>query len=781
MSSTHDLFSYRPNRQTSLLVWMLLVSFGSVILLAVTISSSLKQNIDERNENVVHTTRIVERSITRTLESVETTLRSLAQDLHGETAEKLSTGWARDRIKRAIQFSPHIRQIILLSNDTILVDSSERSEGLQLSFDALHLMGSSKQLNNGLNIGRTVQQRFLPIQGEPSGRSSRRSLIPLSFTVSAYENKPVIRLVVALNASYLAMLFTEGRADETLHVGLVRSDGVILLNHNLMSDWGAEIQALVKSDRDEQARFSAGEGVTGEYVVQRLSSRYAVALVQEVVHSDTLYTWLERNRQLLFFLIIALVAIIAATWWLIWDSRSRRVLEAEVGLLFEAIDQSPVTIVITDNNRMIRYINPAFTRMMGLTEQHVLGNSAAILKSGETPESTYKSLRKCLEQGQSWSGEFINRTLSGERITVACTVSSVRNAQGKVTHHVGVMADVSAAKEADKELRIAAASFEVQAGMIVTDEKGIILRVNPAFTQMTGYSANEVIGRTPAVLRSGQHGAAFYQEMYACLNEDGFWEGEIWNRRKSGEIYPEWLVVSTVLDVDGEITNFVGSFTDISERKAAEEKITRLAFYDPLTKLPNRRLFNDRLPHVMHTSSRSGQFGALMMLDLDHFKAINDTKGHDVGDALLVDVSNRLTHILREGDSVIRMGGDEFLVMLENLGTLQELAALQIERVATKILEHLAAPYVISNHEFRIGASIGIELFRGTDVSSDDILKHADIALYESKDAGRNTFRFFRAFMLDEISAAVEMTQALRNALDQSHLDLYVQPQVDSS
>lgn len=781
MSSTPDLLSYRPNRQISLVVWMLLVSVGSFLLLGLTIGSSLSQNIEKRNEHITHTTRIIERGLTRTLESVETTLLSLAEDLRSDAGDDFRTPWVRERISRAIQFSPHIRQVVLLRNDRVLVDSSRQAEGLALDLERLQLSGGGELLNSGLQLGNTVPQRFLPIQGEAQDPHSRRSLIPLSFVVAAADNRPRISLVVALNAAYLQKLLDEGNFSERKqHSALLRADGTALLQNNLLRQWHSEVQTLLTSGLDEQTYSHSGSGVSSTFSSLRLSSRYPVAVLQQVQHRDTLMTWLQSNRMLLTLLLISVSAIIATTLWLIWDSRRRRVLEAEVGLLFEAIDQSPVTVVITDNKRIIRYINPAFTRLMGVTEAQAVGRSAAILKSGETPERTYELLRRALAQGRAWSGEFINRKVNGELITVACTISSVHNRRGEVTHHVGVMADISANKDAERELRIAAASFEVQAGMMVTDAQGKILRVNPAFTQMTGYSIEEVVGQSPAILKSGQHDAAYYQQMYDSLANMGYWEGEIWNRRKNGEIYPEWLVVSAVRDGDGVITNYVGSFTDISERKAAEEKITRLAFYDPLTKLPNRRLFNDRLPHLMRTSARSNQFGALMIIDLDHFKAINDTKGHDVGDGLLVEVAKRLSDTLRESDSIVRMGGDEFLVMLENLGPHQELALMQTERVASKVLDQLTQEFLIAGFELRISASIGIELFRGTEMSSDDILKHADIALYEAKDAGRNAFRFFNSGMLEQISAAVEMAQALRDALDRRQLELYVQPQVDN-
>ena len=222
-------------------------------------------------------------------------------------------------------------------------------------------------------------------------------------------------------------------------------------------------------------------------------------------------------------------------------------------------------------------------------------------------------------------------------------------------------------KQAEQELRIAATAFDAQEGIFVTNVDGIILRVNQAFCQMTGYSKEEAIGKTPALLNSGRHDSEFYRLMWETLARDHFWQGEIWNRRKNGEVYPEWLNITAVTNAEGQVTKYIASFSDITQHKAADDKIKRLAFYDPLTQLPNRRLLNDRLSQAMAASKRSGCYGAVMFLDLDNFKPLNDTHGHEVGDLLLIEVVDRLKSCVREMDTVARFGGDEFVVMLSEL------------------------------------------------------------------------------------------------------------------
>jgi diguanylate cyclase (GGDEF)-like protein len=270
--------------------------------------------------------------------------------------------------------------------------------------------------------------------------------------------------------------------------------------------------------------------------------------------------------------------------------------------------------------------------------------------------------------------------------------------------------------------------------------------------------------------------------MWRTLQHTGHWQGEIWNRRKCGEIYPEWLTISAVVDDQGQLTHYVSTFSDISNLKVAESEIHHLAFYDPLTALPNRRLLLNRLEKAQQAGKRSGQFGALLIIDLDNFKTLNDTLGHDVGDQMLVEVAKRLTNCIRGGDTAARQGGDEFVVMLEELGNDAASAGVQAETVAEKIRLELCRPYWLKGDRphFR-SASIGISLFRGQDKSLEVLHKQADIALYEAKDAGRNAIRFFDHAMQMAIDDRAALEAGLRDALTRGEFVLYVQPQVDSA
>lgn len=330
-----------------------------------------------------------------------------------------------------------------------------------------------------------------------------------------------------------------------------------------------------------------------------------------------------------------------------------------------------------------------------------------------------------------------------------------------------------------QELRIAAAAFESQEGMYITDANLLILRVNSAFTRITGYEAVDVVGETPAMFRSDRHPPTFYDSLYAEVAQHGTWQGELWAKRKNGDTYPVYASTTAVRSDDGVLTHYVFAIVDITERKAAEEEIRSLAFYDPLTNLPNRRLLMDRLRHALATSARNNHEGALLFVDLDNFKRLNDTRGHDIGDLLLAQVAQRLSGCLREGDTVARLGGDEFVVLLEELSTDARDAAERADWVAEKILSSLNQPYFLDNKEHHSTPSIGVCLFKGQSVSVDDLLKQADLAMYQSKAAGRNAIRFFDPAMQAAVSANAAMEADMRTALAEEQFLLYYQPQVD--
>ncbi len=329
-------------------------------------------------------------------------------------------------------------------------------------------------------------------------------------------------------------------------------------------------------------------------------------------------------------------------------------------------------------------------------------------------------------------------------------------------------------RRVDEELRQSATVFEnTSDGVMITDAEVRILAVNRAFVELTGYGADEIRGQTPRVLQSGRHGRSFYEAMWASVRERGRWHGEIWNRRKNGEVYPELLSISVVRDEAGRITNYVGVFSDISALKESEARFEHLAHHDPLTGLPNRLLFNARVEHAVARAQRTGDRMAVLFLDLDRFKDVNDSFGHPAGDELLREVARRLTACVRSDDTVARLGGDEFTILLEDLPD-RETAGV----VAAKSMQGLSAPFVVQGFEVYVTACIGISLFPEDGRDATTLLKHADSAMYRAKEEGRSSYGFYTAELTESTVERFILENSLRRAIQQGELVLHFQPQV---
>ncbi|OGS91325.1 MAG: hypothetical protein A2Z95_07920 [Gallionellales bacterium GWA2_60_18] len=357
---------------------------------------------------------------------------------------------------------------------------------------------------------------------------------------------------------------------------------------------------------------------------------------------------------------------------------------------------------------------------------------------------------------------------------------TVFDVSGKPLRSVGMTQDITEQKLNEEALRVAAITFETHDAIMITDAEANIIRVNRAFSEITGYLPEEVLGQNPRMMNSGRHDRAFYIEMWQQLTHIGTWSGEVWDRRKNGEVYPKWLTITAIRDERGETSRYVAIFSDITERKQAEEEIRNLAFYDPLTSLPNRRLFMERLRAALPASARHRDYGAVMFLDMDKFKLLNDTLGHHCGDLMLVEVAKRIKSCVREMDTVARLGGDEFTVLIEGMANDEQDASRKAGTVAEKIREALAHPYRLGEHEYHSTPSIGIALFQGNADTLDMLLKHADMAMYQAKGGGRNTVRFFDPVMQGNAERRDALESDLRLAVGRNELRLYYQVQVDN-
>lgn len=451
-------------------------------------------------------------------------------------------------------------------------------------------------------------------------------------------------------------------------------------------------------------------------------------------------------------------------------------------LLQTIIDTVPMRVFWKD--RSLRYIgcNPAFANDAGQKDPTQIISKTDSQLSWADHASIYENDDlNIIESGLPKLFYDEPRITAGNTMTWARTSKTpLKNQEDQVIGVLGIYEDITERKQAEIELRVASIALESQVCTVISNADGLILRVNQSFSTVTGYSVEEVIGRNTNILKSDRHDAVFYAAIWDDLKTTGSWKGEIWNRRKDGSIYPALLNITAVKGADGNVSHYVGNFSDISQRKEDEDKIKQLAFYDPLTSLPNRRLLTDRLTQALASSKRNGREGALLFVDLDNFKSINDSQGHGIGDLLLQGVGHRLNESLRDADTVARLGGDEFVVVLTDLNPDPTEAAAQAEDVGQKILNILGQSHLIQGKEFRSTPSIGITLFGNPCGNLDDLMRQADIAMYQAKAEGRNTMRFFDPMLQATIKARAALESDLIIAIQEDQLALYYQPQINN-
>jgi diguanylate cyclase (GGDEF)-like protein/PAS domain S-box-containing protein len=430
-------------------------------------------------------------------------------------------------------------------------------------------------------------------------------------------------------------------------------------------------------------------------------------------------------------------------------------------------------VLISDAQGRMTYANRGFEAITGFTEADMLGRSCACLQGPGTSAVSRRAMAAALAAAQPFQGDVLNYHKNGTPFWNALSFAPVFDVQGVLTQFVGVQRDVTARRQAEGQLLLAAKLFEHgNEGVIITDPQCRIIKVNPAFSVISGFSEAEALGQNPRFLSSGRHDQDFFMAMWATLDSEALWQGEIWNRRKDGAVYPQWMSLCRLVDGAGATTHYIASFSDITQRKQAEESIRRLAHYDPLTGLPNRVLLAERAAQALQLAQRRNEPMALMFLDLDHFKNVNDSLGHRVGDCLLVALAARFRAVLREQDTLSRMGGDEFVLLLPDTD------AAGAAHVAGKLLQAATLPHHIEQHELGITPSIGIALYPSDGSDFDTLARCADAAMYRAKQDGRNTFHFYTAEIQAQSVRALHLENGLRRALARGEMQLHYQPQM---
>jgi diguanylate cyclase (GGDEF)-like protein/PAS domain S-box-containing protein len=466
------------------------------------------------------------------------------------------------------------------------------------------------------------------------------------------------------------------------------------------------------------------------------------------------------------------------------------------------VDTATDAIITMDGRGIIRDFNKAAEQLFGYGAAEAIGSSVSILMPSPFREEHDGNVERHLRTGIGKiigiGREVTGQRKDGSRFPLHLAVSRVSVPEPLFT---GILHDLSAIKQVERELllhrerleelvaarvqeltlandklHLFASIFETTIeGILITDVTGTILQVNPAFTTITGYSPEEVIGRNPRLQKSNRHPPEFYQEMWRCLLEEGQWQGEIWNRRKNGEPFPEWLAINAIRDERGRITSYVAVFYDMTKVKQGEAQLEFQAYHDALTGLPNRLLFTDRLERLLTNCQREESMLAVMFLDLDKFKDINDTLGHDIGDLLLQEVAQCLLECARDADTVARLGGDEFTVLLPGIKNGIEDAVV----LAKRIINRLAQPFLLKGYEVLTSTSIGITIFPGDGEDATTLVKNADIAMYQAKSQGRNRFEYFKGEMRQELLHRLDLEHDLRMALERNEFEVHYQPKMD--
>jgi diguanylate cyclase (GGDEF)-like protein/PAS domain S-box-containing protein len=547
-----------------------------------------------------------------------------------------------------------------------------------------------------------------------------------------------------------------------------------------LPEWVDELDDMLRRNAAVQRAMDNGESYSLPLCTSQ-GNCYGVAL-QPVVNSHNLpaayiiaYTdmpeyQLERRQSLITFGVGSLALLFAAVAIRHW-LKSRVQLQAISEHMGEGM-------YVVNRSGKIIYTNPAANHILGYTEEELRGADAHELFHAHSNDKEVDGelcpIRNEPKRGSVYSSDAETfRCKNGELLRIAVTSSPLRE-EGGINGAVVLFRDISREYENQRRLQQANTALrQLAEGVVVADTEGKVVAVNQAFCEITGYQDKDVLGKTPAILASGKHDKAFYEQMWNSILDLGFWEGEIWNRRKDGEIYPEWLKITVMEDDDGKRSGFVGVFSDITELRRNESRLRDLAYHDQLTGLYNRTAFIELLEHSLHRAQRRSEKLAVLFLDLDRFKRINDTLGHSVGDELLREMAKRLRGIIRGEDEVARLGGDEFTILLEDVQNTSGAVA-----VANKVLDIMRQPFHLKSNKLDISVSIGISMFPRDGSDAATLLKNSDAAMYLAKRDGRDRCRRFVRGMDYASLKLLELEQELHQALQKDELVLFYQPKV---
>lgn len=479
----------------------------------------------------------------------------------------------------------------------------------------------------------------------------------------------------------------------------------------------------------------------------------------------------EKSKQQLMYFLFRLTALALMIIFLVYLLKRKAKADLKIKALSQIVEHSPMSIAILNDESNIIYNNKEFEYQQLLRKNSITSEKPNFIDSYSKTNPHLVEVAQSMKQRSAWQGELMSVDVEGKEYWEFTNIYPLSATENN-SRHVVISQDITYIKENEKDLRLASTVFHTATeAVMICDANSNILAINKAFSNITGYLETDVIGKKPSLLKSGRHDAEFYNSMYIALKTDGYWQGEICNRRKNGELYYEWLSVTALTSPTGEFEAYVSLFSDITKRKKAEHKIFQQANYDSLTGLANRYLFSSQLEHCINVAHRESSQLAVFFIDLDGFKRINDNFGHSQGDELLKGVAQRLNGILRKSDTISRLGGDEFAVILPNKNDIYA-----IDKVANKIIEEIAEPFSLGAHKGYVTASIGISIYPEDSTQPEVLVKNADIAMYRAKAKGRNNFQLFTREMDEAVRLRCQLETELREAIQNNQLSVCFQP-----
>jgi diguanylate cyclase (GGDEF)-like protein/PAS domain S-box-containing protein len=683
--------------------------------------------------------------------------------------------------------TPHLRSLSVLdASGRVVASSNTNNLGIQL--DMSGFFPAAPPSAEVVRVGTPTAGRDLSTAALPGSRLALQPdtqyFVPLLSPLVTDQTHHRHWLLATLNPDYFINHATQVLPAAQGWIQWLRYDDVLLASSSAndppsRQGTSGRVSELLPQD-EHHAFFQRLPQGTDVLTAYRASTRYPVVVVTHLDREAVLAGWRQQATRLAA-IVLPILGALLGFGYLFWQRQRRlaaqqEVLDGQRRLAASVFDSSTDAIVITDHQANILSVNAAFEHITGFSAAQVVGRNPSLLGSGQQDRAFYEAMWATLMQAGHWAGVVVNRRRQGHLYTAMLRINAVRDADGQLQHYTGLIQDVTDKHRDEERLHLAASVFtHALEGIMITTPSGQVLEVNDAFSRITGYSRTDITGQHTRLLSSGRQGKEFYAQMWQSLTEQGRWSGEIWNRRKSGEVYAEMLTISAVRNTAGEVMRYVALFSDISKQKEHEHRLEHIAHYDALTGLPNRVLLADRLRQSMAQTVRRNRQLGLVFLDLDGFKAINDEHGHDMGDQLLMALASRMQQALRDGDTLARLGGDEFVAVLGDLAD-PETAAPVLERLRTAA----AQPVLIDGRTLQVSASLGVAFYpQRTEMDAEQLLRQADQAMYQAKVAGKNRCHVFDDEQDRSIRGHHESLEAIRQGLKAQAFELYYQPKVN--